>query len=144
MYNEKSLSNIEKSLLASAISTGFLIGCCISGHFSDRIGRVYIYKRLVYVNAIGVAGMIISRSYWMLLLFSCVLGIGAGGDTSLANTIAIESFPPSQRSRLILISIAWSVGLSFTYSIALLLSLMEFTLFSQWRVILALASVFTL
>ena len=127
-------SNTKKSWLAAAMSCGFFVGCA-AGYFSDCWGRVYVFKRQISLTVVGTVGLACSTSYGSILAAVFILGIGAGADEAVANTIALESFPPSQRSKVTLISLAWSLGLVFGYSLAFVLVFTEVTVVARWRML---------
>ena len=143
IYELVELSTFKKSFLASLISVGFLAGCS-SGYLGDKLGRVCVFRKLLLFDMTGIIGVVLSPSYWVLAVSCLVLGVGAGGDEVLANTIALESFPPTKRAKITLLSVAWSFGLVLGYGISLILALVDFELVARWRAVACVSLVLTL
>lgn len=143
MYDLRDLTNTLKSYLAASISAGFVLGCYVAGSISDHYGRVFVFKRSIYVTGVGALALALSQSYWAMLVSLIVLGFGGGCDSVIANTVGLEFFPPSKRSRVTLLSVAWSLGSALSYCIALVLVATDFRLMKPWRVIVIFSVLYT-
>ena len=95
----------------SANCLGASIGAIIGGFMADKYGRkaIYTYNMLVYM--LGVALIMLSQSFWMLLFGFLVTGISVGIGVPASWTYISESSETGNRGRNIGISqMAWGIG----------------------------------
>ena len=95
----------------SANCLGAAIGAIIGGFLADRYGRkaIYTYNMLVYM--LGVALIVISTSFPMLLAGFLVTGISVGVGVPASWTYISENSEVGNRGRNIGISqMAWGIG----------------------------------
>ena len=95
----------------SANCLGAAIGAIIGGFLADRYGRkaIYTYNMLVYM--VGVALILLSCSFPMLLAGFLVTGISVGVGVPASWTYISESSEVNNRGRNIAISqMAWGIG----------------------------------
>src|SRR5437764_3491307 len=123
-----------------------LVGACASGWLADRVGRKT--PLMISIAWFSVCNFIagFSPTFWFLLLFRALLGIGMGAEWPAGAALAMESWPA--RSRGIMSGI-----LQGSLRLGFLLSSAVYGLFYQylgWRGLLwigilpALAVVFVL
>ena len=79
-----------------------------------------------------------------MLIFLFILGFGGGCDSVIANTVALESFPPSKASKVTLLSVAWSLGSSLTYILALGVVWSRVFPILPWRVVVGVSVLYTM
>jgi MFS transporter, SHS family, lactate transporter len=74
-----------------------LVGAVISGWAADRIGRKtpLMVSILVYSLSNFAAGL--APSYWLLLLFRGIFGLGMGAEWPVGAALAMESWPARSR-----------------------------------------------
>ena len=95
----------------SANCLGAAIGAIIGGFLADKYGRkaIYTYNMLVYM--VGVALILLSTSFTMLLAGFLVTGISVGVGVPASWTYISESSEVKNRGRNIGISqMAWGIG----------------------------------
>lgn len=106
-----------------------LVGAVASGWLADRIGRKtpLMISILWYSICNFIAGF--SPSFWFLLLFRALLGIGMGAEWPAGAALAMESWPARSRGLM-------SGVLQGSWGIGFLLSSLVYGLFYQswgWR-----------
>jgi len=95
----------------SANCFGAAIGAICGGFLADRYGRKIIYTNNMLVYMMGVAVIMLSVSFPMLLLGFLITGISVGAGVPAAWTYISESSEVKNRGRNIGISqFAWGVG----------------------------------
>lgn len=95
----------------SANCLGAAIGAIVGGFLADRYGRkaIYTYNMLVYM--LGVALIMFSANFGMLLMGFLITGISVGVGVPASWTYISESSETSNRGRNIGISqMAWGIG----------------------------------
>jgi EmrB/QacA subfamily drug resistance transporter len=76
-----------------------LVGTPLLGHLSDRQGRRSIYMVSIGLFAMGSLGMVLGKSFSMLLLARALQGFGSGGLFPVASAVIGETVPPAQQGR---------------------------------------------
>ncbi|MDL2241367.1 MFS transporter [Bacteroidales bacterium OttesenSCG-928-L03] len=107
----------------SANCFGAAIGAIIGGFLADKYGRktIYTYNMLVYM--LGVAIIMISTSFGMLLTGFLVTGISVGAGVPASWTYISENSEINNRGRNIGISqFAWGVGPAIILFLGMLLA----------------------
>ncbi|MDR0542293.1 MAG: MFS transporter [Dysgonamonadaceae bacterium] len=107
----------------SANCFGAAIGAIIGGFLADRFGRktIYTYNMLVYMT--GVAIIMLSVSFPMLLLGFLITGISVGAGVPASWTYISETSEADNRGRNIGISqFAWSIGPAIIFLLGMLLA----------------------
>ncbi len=107
----------------SANCFGAAIGAIIGGFLADRYGRktIYTYNMLVYM--LGVAIIMCTTSFPMLLLGFLVTGISVGAGVPASWTYISENSEVGNRGRNIGISqFAWGVGPAIILILGMLLA----------------------
>ena len=102
---------------------GAAIGAIIGGFLADRYGRktIYTYNMLVYM--LGVAVIMLSISFPMLLLGFLITGISVGAGVPASWTYISENSEAGNRGRNIGISqVAWGVGPTIILILGMLLA----------------------
>jgi inositol transporter-like SP family MFS transporter len=107
----------------SANCFGAAIGAIIGGFLADKYGRktIYTYNMLVYM--LGVASIIFSVNFSMLLLGFLITGISVGAGVPASWTYISENSEVGNRGRNIGISqFAWGVGPAIILFLGMLLA----------------------
>lgn len=93
-FSKVSLSYIlGGSLLATAA------GGVIFGILSDRYGRKSVLQWTILTFSIGTFLSGLSGSFWSLMVFRIITGLGVGGEWATGQTYVCETFPPRVRGR---------------------------------------------
>ena len=107
----------------SANCFGAAIGAIIGGFLADKYGRktIYTYNMLVYM--LGVAIIMLTVSFPMLLLGFLITGISVGAGVPASWTYISENSEANNRGRNIGISqVAWGVGPTIILILGMLLA----------------------
>ncbi len=75
----------------------FMIGTPIMAKLSDIYGRRTIYVLDVAIFALGSIMVVLTSSFWMILLGRAIQGFGAGGIFPVASAFIGDTFPPEKR-----------------------------------------------
>jgi len=143
MHEIQNLGQKQKGILAASLSCGTILGCVLSGYVSDKYGRVFAFKRQILVSLVGLLSLFWAQSYTGMICSIMVVGLGNGGDFALTNTIAFECFPPTKRSKITLMSVAWSLGSAVSYGGALVLSYFALEFIELWRLVVLVTFFYT-
>jgi MFS transporter, PHS family, inorganic phosphate transporter len=132
----------ELALLNSAMLGAAFIGAFVFGRFADVAGRKRVYWMVAAIMIVGALGSALSPSFWVLIVFRIVIGIGVGGDYPVSAVMMSEYANRKDRGKL--------VGMVFgTQALGLIVGpLIALTLLGAgtsddvaWRVMLALGAV---
>jgi MFS family permease len=93
------LSNFKLGWLASANLFVFAVSSLISGPIADRIGPRKVIFAGIFVWSIATIGSALSTSFYMLLFFRGLVGVGEGAYGPSANTLLCADAPPEKRGR---------------------------------------------
>ena len=88
-----------------------LVGATASGWLADRIGRKtpLMISILWYSVCNFIAGF--SPSFWFLLLFRALLGIGMGAEWPAGAALAMETWPARSRGLMCgVLQGSWGIG----------------------------------
>ena len=98
---------------AGVISVVISVGTIISSLFSDKLLRRFGAGKIIAVSVAMTAGALfgfsVSRSFWLLLLWSVPYGLGAGGVDAVLNNYVALHYKPQHMSWL---HCMWGVGAS--------------------------------
>jgi MFS family permease len=75
------------------------IGGVIFGILSDRFGRRPILQWTILTYSIGTFLSGLAGSFWMLMIFRIITGLGVGGEWGTGQTYIGETFPAKVRGR---------------------------------------------
>lgn len=137
---EFNLGSSEKSLLASIVFIGLLIGPLISSKISDKFGRkLIIVSGTLIVVIFGNLAAIFATDYFWLVLLRFLMGIGIGIIIPSAVSLISESVPVESRSfYLNNVWVAAPLGEIYVYFLCFLFDIKEST--ENWRYIMGLTS----
>lgn len=119
------LNSISVGLLSalSANAFGAAIGALIGGFLTDRFGRKIIFNYDLLIYMFGAAFIAASVNFGMLLLGTIIIGIAVGAGVPVSWTYMSEESPKDQRARRVgATQLAWSIGPTITFALAVLLS----------------------
>jgi MFS family permease len=105
------LSRPEAGSLVTWTLVGAVIGGLTAGALSDRYGRVRVLSWTILVFAGFTALCALAQSYWDLLVYRTIAGIGLGGEFGIGMALAAEAWPASKRARATsYVGLGWQAG----------------------------------
>ena len=113
------LSHEQFGYLAFANLLVFALASVISGPIADRIGARKVIVVGVVVWGAATIGSALSHSFWSLLAFRAIVGVGEGAYGPSANALLIAAAPPDKRGRALGI---YNVGMAFGATTGLVLA----------------------
>ncbi len=136
------LSAFEVSVLGSSSLLAAAVGAAIFGRVADVFGRKRIYGLEVLVLAVGAIASAFAPSFWWLVVFRFILGVGIGGDYPVSATIMSEYSGSKVRGLLVSLVFAMQgVGLIVGPLVAIALIAAGVSTDLSWRIMLALGAV---
>ena len=136
------LSSGRLALLNSTMLFAAFIGAFVFGRFADVIGRKRVYWIVAAIMIAGALGSALSPSYWVLIAFRFVLGVGVGGDYPVSAVMVSEYANRKDRGKLVgMVFGTQALGLIVGPLIALALLGAGVSNDTAWRVLLALGAV---
>jgi PHS family inorganic phosphate transporter-like MFS transporter len=95
------LSSGHLALLNSAMLGAAFVGALVFGRYADKVGRKRVYWLVAAIMIVGALGSALSQSFWMLIAFRAVLGIGVGGDYPVSAVMVSEYANRKDRGKLV-------------------------------------------
>ncbi|MCL1633021.1 MFS transporter, partial [Sporolactobacillus sp. CPB3-1] len=123
--NELNLNSLQVGLLGaiSANAFGSAVGALIGGRLADKYGRKFIYTYNMLVYMLGIAIIMFSFNFPMLLAGFFITGIAVGVGVPASWTYISEISDESNRARHIGISqFAWSCGPAIIFVLGIVFS----------------------
>jgi MFS family permease len=137
-----SLSSDRLALLNATMLGAACLGAIIFGRVADIIGRKRVYWLVAAIMVVAALGSALSPSFWVLIGFRFLLGIGVGGDYPVSAVLMTEYANRKDRGRLVgLVFSAQALGLLVGPVIALALLGGGVGGDVAWRTLLALGAV---
>ncbi|MBV9719374.1 MAG: MFS transporter [Candidatus Eremiobacteraeota bacterium] len=136
------LSTFQVSILGSSSLLAAALGAVAFGRIADLLGRKRIYGFEVLVLAAGAIASAFAPSFWWLVIFRFIMGLGIGGDYPVSATIMSEY--AGKRVRGMLISLVFSmqgVGLIVGPLVAIALLAAGVPNEIAWRVMLGVGAI---
>jgi MFS family permease len=93
-FNSFQISYILGATLASTAVGGILFG-----FLADRFGRKSVLQWTILTYSIGTFFCGMASSFWFLMVFRVITGLGVGGEWATGQTYVGESFPAKVRGR---------------------------------------------
>jgi MFS transporter, PHS family, inorganic phosphate transporter len=136
------LSSGRLALLNSAMLAAAFAGAFVFGRYADKAGRKRVYWLVAAIMIAGALGSAFSTSYWELIAFRFVLGIGVGGDYPVSAVMVSEYANRKDRGKLVgMVFGTQALGLIIGPLIALALLGSGASDGLVWRVLLGLGAV---
>jgi PHS family inorganic phosphate transporter-like MFS transporter len=136
------LSSGRLALLNATMLGSAFLGAIIFGRISDVVGRKTVYWLVAVIMVVAALGSALAPSYWVLIGFRFLLGLGIGGDYPVSAVLMTEYSNRANRGRLVgLVFSAQALGLIIGPLIALTLLGAGTSTDVAWRVLLALGAV---
>ena len=111
MSKSLNLSTFESSWLVSSFLIGALVGAFLFGYLADKYGRKKIFFITLLLYSLGTFLTGFTNSFYEVLFFRFITGLGLGGEFSAIHS-AIDEFVPSKyRGRVDgFITASWNFG----------------------------------
>jgi MFS family permease len=136
------LSAFQVSVLGSSSLLAAAVGAVTFGRIADVLGRKRIYGFEVLVLAAGAIASAFAPSFWWLVIFRFILGVGIGGDYPVSATIMSEYAGTKVRGMLVSLVFAMQgVGLIVGPLVAMGLLAAGVNHDLAWRIMLALGAI---
>jgi MFS transporter, PHS family, inorganic phosphate transporter len=135
------LSPGRLALLNSTMLAAAFLGALVFGRYADKVGRKRVYWLVAAIMIAGAVGSACSQSFWMLIAFRFVLGVGVGGDYPVSAVMVSEYANRKDRGRLVgMVFGTQALGLIIGPLIALALLGSGASDDVAWRVLLGLGA----
>jgi MFS transporter, PHS family, inorganic phosphate transporter len=95
------LSSGRLALLNSAMLGAAFVGAMVFGRVADLAGRKRVYWLVAVIMIAGALGSALSPSFWVLIAFRFLLGLGVGGDYPVSAVMMSEYANRANRGRLV-------------------------------------------
>jgi MFS transporter, PHS family, inorganic phosphate transporter len=136
------LSADKLALLNATMLGAACLGAFVFGRIADLVGRKHVYWLVAAIMVVAALGSAFAPSYWVLIGFRFLLGLGVGGDYPVSAVIMTEYANRKDRGRLVgLVFSTQALGLIIGPLIALALLGAGTSDDIAWRVLLGLGAV---
>ncbi len=96
---EYHFSDMQMSYVLGSCLAATAIGGVIFGILADRYGRRPVLQWTVLTYSIGSLLSGLAGSFWLLMIFRIITGLGVGGEWGTGQTYIGETFPCKNRGR---------------------------------------------
>jgi len=139
---EWNLSSGELALLNSTMLFAAFVGAVVLGRLADLGGRKRAYWLVAVIMIVAALGSALSPSFWVLIAFRFLLGLGVGGDYPVSAVLMSEYANRKDRGKLVgMVFGAQAVGLIVGPLVALALLGAGASDDLAWRILLGLGAV---
>ncbi|WP_175166391.1 MFS transporter [Paraburkholderia fynbosensis] len=105
------LTSSQAGSLVTWTLVGGVLGGIGFGILSDYLGRVQVLTYTILVFALFTGLCALATSYWDLLAYRFVAGVGLGGEFGIGMALAIEAWPAEKRGRVSsYVGMGWQAG----------------------------------
>ncbi|MGE5285674.1 MAG: MFS transporter [Micromonosporaceae bacterium] len=136
------LSGGKLGLLNSTTLLAAFLGAFVFGRIADVIGRKRVYWLVAAIMVAGAIGSALAPTFWVLIGFRFLLGVGIGGDYPVSAVLMSEYSNRKDRGKLVgMVFSTQALGLIVGPLIALALLGAGSGPDAAWRTMLALGAV---
>ena len=136
------LSADRLALLNATMLGAACLGALICGRLADLFGRKRVYWLVAAIMVVAAIGSAIAPSYWVLIGFRFLLGLGVGGDYPVSAVLMTEYANRDNRGKLVgLVFSTQALGLVVGPLVALTLLGAGTGTGLTWRILLGLGAV---
>ncbi|HNS16936.1 MAG TPA: MFS transporter [Bacteroidales bacterium] len=96
---EYGFTDLQMSYILGSTLAATAIGGVIFGILSDRFGRKAVLQWTILTYSLGTFFSGLAGSFWFLMIFRVVTGLGVGGEWATGQTFVGETFPAKVRGR---------------------------------------------
>lgn len=93
------LSTTRAATLMTGTLAGAVSGGIFFGYLSDHFGRVRVLQWTIVLFGVCTGLCALARSYWDLLFYRTLAGLGFGGEFGIGLALVAETWPPNLRAR---------------------------------------------
>ena len=131
------MRGLYTGLLASSALIGMFFGALIFGHFTDKIGRKFMYLiDLIFFVFFAILSAL-SQNLIQLIIFRFLLGFGIGADYPISSTYVSEFSPKNVRGKMIAKTFMfWGIGAFSASIVGFILYSLQPLGWDTWRLIL--------
>jgi MFS transporter, PHS family, inorganic phosphate transporter len=130
------------AILNSTMLAAAFVGALVFGRYADVVGRKRVYWLVAAIMIAGALGSALAGSFWVLIAFRFLLGVGVGGDYPVSAVMVSEYANRKDRGKLVgMVFGTQALGLIVGPLIALVLLGSGASDDLAWRVLLALGAV---
>jgi MFS family permease len=105
------LTSTQAGALVTWTMLGAVSGGLVFGAMSDRFGRVRVLTWTILVFAVFTGLCALANSYWDLVVYRTLAGLGLGGEFGIGMALATEAWPASKRARASsYVMVGWHCG----------------------------------
>jgi MFS family permease len=136
------LSSGQLAVLNSTMLAAAFLGALVFGRYADKVGRKRVYWLVAAIMIVGALGAALSGSFWVLIGFRFLLGLGVGGDYPVSAVMVSEYANRKDRGKLVgMVFGSQALGLIIGPLVALALLGSGVGDDVAWRVLLGLGAV---
>jgi PHS family inorganic phosphate transporter-like MFS transporter len=136
------LRSSRLALLNATMLGAACLGAFVFGRIADLLGRKRVYWMVAAIMVVAAIGSALSPSYWVLIAFRFLLGLGVGGDYPVSAVLMTEYANCKDRGRLVgLVFSTQALGLIVGPLVALTLLGAGTSNDLAWRILLGLGAV---
>ncbi len=136
------LDTTNLAVLNATMLGAACLGAVLFGRIADVVGRKRVYWLVAAVMVVAAVGSALAPSFWALIAFRFLLGLGVGGDYPVSAVLMTEYANRDHRGRLVgLVFSAQALGLVVGPLIALGLLGSGLSTNLTWRLLLGLGAV---
>lgn len=92
IINEFNLSGKEAGFISTATNLAMLAGGLIFGFLADRYGKIKVFSYSIIFFAVGTGLIFFANTYYWLILFRVLAGLGAGGEYGIGMSLIKDEF----------------------------------------------------
>lgn len=92
IMNEFNLSGKEAGFISTATNLAMLAGGLIFGFLADKYGKIKIFSYSIIFFAVGTGLIFFANTYYWLILFRVLAGLGAGGEYGIGMSLIKDEF----------------------------------------------------
>ncbi|WP_267523307.1 MFS transporter [Campylobacter sp. MG1] len=92
IIQEFSLSNKEAGAIPTITNLSMLIGGFILSYLADKYGRIKVFTYSILLFAIGTSFIYFANTYYWLIFFRVLSGLGVGGEYGVGMSLIKDEF----------------------------------------------------
>jgi sugar porter (SP) family MFS transporter len=114
------LTHHETGFMMGLLPFGALIAACLTGRFSDWVGRLHVLYLIAIFFSLATIGILVTHSFTVLCLMRVLLGLSIGMSVVVTPMYIAETAPTKIRGKLVVyFQLAITLGILCAYLINL-------------------------
>lgn len=111
IQKEFGLTGAEAGTLTTVTLAAAALGGTLAGVLADRFGRTRVLMASILTYSIFTAMIATAHSFWELLMWRSLVGLGLGAEWSAGTVLVAETWPAEHRGKAIgLTQSGWAIG----------------------------------